>query len=234
LYSVGQSHIWLGAAIAVLTIGLVICIHAAEERKWLRHMGWIALAAMTVQVLLGLRPLPQPPAIRIVHAFIGQLFFTLTGVIAVCTTAGWKRKPERAECASWLWFLANCTPAMVLVQVALGTLFRHGALGVALHLLGAFLVAMFISGLTLPVIYGPEDSALRPAAQAFLAIASVQVFLGLALFTMSSMDIDPQVMIVMTMIHAAMGALTLAATVIMSLLIRRHIGVPERVHESRE
>jgi heme A synthase len=233
-YSVGQSHIWLGAAIAVLTIGLVIWIHAAEELRRLRLLGRTLLAAMAVQVFLGLQPLPQPPAIRIAHAFIGQLFFTVTGVIAVYTSGGWERKPERVEGASWLWFLAMITPAVVLAQVALGTLFRHGALGLALHLLGAFLVAMFISAMALPVIYGSEDSPLRRPAQVFLTIASVQVFLGFALFTMGSMDIDPQVMILMTMIHAAMGALTLSATVIMALLIRRHICAPQRAHESRE
>ena len=42
----------------------------------------------------------------------------------------------------------------------------------------------------------------------FLTTASVQVFLGLALFSMQSVNVDPQVMIVVTMIQAAVAALT--------------------------
>jgi hypothetical protein len=49
----------------------------------------------------------------------------------------------------------------------------------------------------------------------------VQVFLGLALFSMESMDVDPSSVILMTILHATTGALTLAATVLMAGLIRR-------------
>jgi hypothetical protein len=89
------------------------------------------------------------------------------------------------------------------------------------HLLGAFVIAFLVLGMTLPAIYGPETSPLRPPAQVLLVALSVQVFLGMALFTMASMDIDPLVTILLNVAHAATGAVTLAATVVMTLLIRR-------------
>jgi len=104
----------------------------------------------------------------------------------------------------------------------LGLAFRHGLMGVGPHIAGAFVVVFFILGLTLPAIYGAEHSPLAPTAKTLLAIASVQVFLGLGLFTIRGMDeIDPAVVIVVTMVHAATGALTLSATVAMALLVLR-------------
>jgi hypothetical protein len=117
--------------------------------------------------------------------------------------------------------VAYGTPVVVLAQVALGTLFRHGAVSVGPHLIGAFVVAMVMLGLALPIIYGPESNPLRPMARLVLTVASVQVLLGLALFSIQLMDVDPQVIILVTMIHAATGALTLTATVMMAVEMHR-------------
>jgi hypothetical protein len=222
-YLLGQGHIWLGAATAILTIVLLIWART-EKRLWLRRMTWIALAAVAAQALLGLQRQPQAPAVRIAHALVAQLFFPLTVGIAVWTSAGWKKAPGRVDCSSALRLLTIGTPVLVLGQVALGTLFRHGAMGVGPHLIGAFLVAFFILGLGLPIVYRPDHSSLHLATRLFLTIASVQVALGLALFSMQSMNVDPQAVILITIIHAATGALTLAATMMVAVLIRRTIG----------
>jgi hypothetical protein len=126
--------------------------------------------------------------------------------------------------------LVKIVPVVVLAQVGLGTLFRHGAMEVMPHLLGAFITAFFILGLALPVIYRPEHTSLRLAAQVYLVIASAQVFLGLALFAMQFMDTDPTVIILLMTIHAATGALTLAATVVMAVLIGRSVCAPKRMN----
>jgi heme A synthase len=220
-YSVGQAHVWLGAVSTILTIGLVICTRAEKEHSWLRRLCWIALAAVAVQTILGLQPLPQPPAVRIAHAFAAQLLFPVTVAIAFYTSTAWRKLPKPVDCAPFLRLLAYGTPVVVLAQVALGTLFRHGAVGVGPHLIGAFVVAMVMLGLALPIIYGPESSPLRPVAQLILTVASVQVFLGLALFSIQLMDVDPQVIILVTMIHAADGALTLTGTVMMAAEMHR-------------
>ena len=222
-YSLGQAHAWLGATVAILTIALAIAIQKSEKRVWLRRMAWIAVAAVAVQAIIGLQPLPQPPAFRIVHAIIAQLFFPMTAIMAVCTAAKWGQPAKPVESGAFLRILTGCTPVAVLAQVALGTLFRHGALGVGPHLIGAFLAAFFILGLALPVIYRPEHSSLHVATRCCLTIAAVQVFLGFALFSMEAMDVDPSAVILITIVHAATGALTLTATVAISVLIRRSI-----------
>jgi len=35
LYSLGQTHIWLGAAVGILTAGLAFWLRRLKERKWL-------------------------------------------------------------------------------------------------------------------------------------------------------------------------------------------------------
>jgi hypothetical protein len=223
LYSVGQSHLWLSAGVAVLTIALLLCMRSAGAGLWPRRLGWMALAVLAIETVLGFLPLPQAPPVRIAHAFIAQLFFPLTVAIAALSSIRWKPHPAPMEGAGVLLLAAKTTPFVVLAQVALGTLFRHGALDVGPHLIGAFVVVLFMLAMALPVIYGPEYRALQLAAKLFLTAASVQVFLGLALFSMQSMDVDPVVMIVVTMVHAAVAALTLSATVMLAVLILRDV-----------
>lgn len=225
LYFLGQGHVIAAAVVGVLTIGLVFWLSRVEKRAGLRRLGWIILAAVVIESLLGLPPAPLPPAVRVAHAFIAQLFFVATVAIAVLTSRGWKRSPAPADRAPLHW-LGMIAPVAVLAQVALGLAFRHGVMEVIPHLLGAFVIVFLVLGLTLPAIYRPEHSSLRPAAQVLLIVLSVQVFLGMALFTMASMDIDPLVTILLNVTHAAAGALTLAGTVVMSLLVRRAASAP--------
>jgi len=223
LYSVGQCHLWLSLGVTVLAIAAVLCMRSAGAGLWLRRLGWMALAGVAGEAVLGFVPLPQAPAVRIAHACIAQLLFPLTVAIAGLSSIRWKPNPAPMEGAGALLLCTKITPFVVLAQVVLGALFRHGALGVGPHLIGAFLVALFMLAMALPVIYGPQYPALQLAAKLFLTAASVQVFLGLTLFSMQSMDIDPAVMIVITMTHAAIAALTLAATVMLAVLIRRDV-----------
>jgi heme A synthase len=220
-YSLGQWHLWLSAAIGLLMIVLAIWTYRRDKRPWLRRIGSMVLGAVIVQAILGLQPLPQAPAVRIVHAFVAQLFFSMTVAMAVCTSRYWESTPKQAEGPSWLLVFCRIVPVLVLLQVALGTLFRHGALGLWPHLLGAFIVTLFILALALPGMYQANHISLRPASTVLLIAITIQVFAGFTLLTMESMDADPVATILTTMIHAASGAITLAATVITAVLIRR-------------
>ena len=219
-YSVGQTHVWLGAAVAVLTIALIIQLRGSSD-VWMRRCGWLAGAAIAIQAVLGLQPLPQPPVIRIAHALVGQLFFPLVLTMAVGTSNLWARLPTETARSQWLWSLTKIAPFVVFGQVVLGTLFRHGALGVGPHILGAFVAVICITGMGLPVVSRPELVVLHTPTRIFLAIAAVQVLLGFALFMMEIVDADPGFTILITMIHSAIATLTLAGTASMAVLIRR-------------
>ena len=76
------------------------------------------------------------------------------------------------------------TAVLVLGQAALGVAFRHGIIDVIPHVLGALVVAIFVVALAMSVLYRSGNEPLRPAGVTLLIITAVQVFLGLALFSM--------------------------------------------------
>jgi hypothetical protein len=232
LYSVGQFHLWLGGCVAFLTSGVALGMRASQQ-PWLRRLGRIALAVVAGLTFLGFLPFPQAPVVRIAHAFLAQVFIVAATALAFATSSGWDTAPHKVEGSPVLLVLAKLTPVVVLAQVALGTLYRHGVLDVGLHLAGAFVAAFLIMGLTLPVIYRPEFSSLHFAAKTVLTIAAVQVFVGMALLTMRTMDLDPVAIIVVTMVHTATGALTLAATVMLAVLVFRGVRPAPAAHAAK-
>jgi len=223
-YSLGQSHLVLGIFAGVLSIGLVIWLLRTETRAWMRRLAWIALAVVIPECLLGLMTVPQPPAVRFTHAFLAQLLFAATAAAAVFTTDASARVPTLASARPSLRILAMITAIIVLGQAVLGVAFRHGIIDVIPHVLGALVVAIFVAALAMSVLYRPGNEPLRPAGVTLLIVTAIQLFVGLALFSMGlDADIDPEAVIIVTMLHAAISALTLAATVVAVALILRSV-----------
>ncbi len=224
LYSLGHSHLMVGMAAGILTVGLVIWLLQTERRLWMRRLAWIALTIVIVETLLGFITVPQPPAVRFTHASLAQLFFATATAIAVFASSAGAQVPIIAGGRPSLRMLAMITAAIVLGQAALGVAFRHGIIDVIPHVLGALVVAIFVAALAMVLLYRPENEPLRPAGVTLLIITAAQFFIGLALFSMGlAPDIDPEAVIVVTMVHAALGALTLAATVVAVVLILRRV-----------
>jgi len=91
------------------------------------------------------------------------------------------------------------------------------------HLLGALVVVLFI------VIVGsfvttqfPKHASLRPRAVAFMVIAAIQVFLGMAAFLLRLMPLSGTLLFLgISVAHVATGSLTLAVSVMLALEVRR-------------
>jgi heme A synthase len=226
-YSLGQFHLMVVWTVGILALGLVIWLWLEKTRGWLRGLGWIVLATVVVEVVLGRQTDPPSPMVRASHSFLAQLLFSTTVVIALLTSSGWSRDPQPAgeRGRPSLWSLAAITLGLTFMQVVLGVAVRHGLIGLALHIFGAFLVVLLM--LTLAVLVSrqcPGHPALRPAANAAATIISVQAFLGFTILSMqASRLIDPVAMMVAAAIHTAVGALALASAVVMALLIRRNL-----------
>jgi heme A synthase len=232
-YSIGQFHPVAAWTVGILAAGLVVWSWFEKTRAGLRWLGWIVLATVVVEVVLGRAMDSQSPALNATHAFLAQLLFSTAVGIALFTSSGWKKDPQPIELGvrPSLSSLATITFALTFMQVALGVAVRHGLIGLALHILGAFLVVLLMLMLAVLVArQHPGHPALRPAANAAAIITSTQAFLGFTILSMqSSRLIDPVAMIVATAIHTTVGALALAATVALALLIRRnrlHYPVP--------
>lgn len=227
-----HGHRMIATMVGMLTIGLVGFLYRADRRLWMRTLGWISLAAVILQgVLGGLTVLLMlPPAVSITHACLAQLFFSTTAAIAVFTSKVWQQGPEPVDDHGWpsLRSLSIFAPALVLVQIALGAAFRHRVLGVLPHIIGAMIVSVVIMLVSVFVLHQfPAHRSLRQAALALLGITFLQVFLGVAAyFARLQAAQEPLAMVLSTVAHVALGALTLAASIVLSIQIRRNVTAP--------
>ena len=138
------------------TVGFLILLQAAwlwrvEPRAWVRRLGYVALAAVIAQGILGgitvLFFLPDP--ISIAHASLAQLVFCLTVTIALATSPGWRsgyageRGAGRGERElpiprspfpddRILQKLAVFTTGSIYLQIIVGATMRHTDAGLAI------------------------------------------------------------------------------------------------------
>jgi hypothetical protein len=168
-----------------------------------------------------------PPGVSIAHACLAQLFFSTMLAITVFTSKRWQDGPEMVDDHGWpsLRTLAIVVPVVVLAQVALGAAFRHRVLGVMPHVIGAMVVALALMLLGMFVLHQfPAHRSLRSAAHTMLGVTFLQVFLGIAAyFTRLEAATKPTLMVLTTVAHVALGALTLATTIVLSIQIRRNV-----------
>jgi len=228
-------HRMIATIVGILTILLAIWIARVEKpphgRAWMRRLGWAAVSLVVAQGLLGGATvlLLQPAPISIGHACLAQLFFSVTVAIAVFTSRKWQEGPEPVEDYGWpsLRSLAILTPLLILLQIALGAGFRHRAFGLLPHVIGAMIVPLVILLAGVFVLQQfPRHRALRPAAIALLTITGVQVVLGIAAyFARMNAAAYPLAMVLTTVAHVATGGLTLAASVVLAIQIRRNVRV---------
>jgi len=224
-----HGHRMVATSVGILTVGLVIFLARREKRAWVRRLGWAALGAVILQGLLGGLTvlLLLPPIVSIAHACLAQLFFSTTVAIALFTSPAWKRGPEPVADYGWpsMRTLAIVTPAAVLAQIALGAGFRHRAISVMPHVVGAMLAGMIVLITCAFVLHQfPEHGALRKAAKALLGVTVLQLALGLETYLLGSRTETPQLAtILFTVLHVATGALTLASSIVLSIQIRRNV-----------
>jgi len=222
-------------------IGLLIIVMAAwtqrvETRRWMRVLGWTALAAVIGQGILGgltvLKFLPW--SISTAHATLGQTIFALTVAMALFTSKGWLEESQpitESGLTPNTPMLAAIAAACVWVQLILGAAFRHFGIKLLPHLIGACVVTAMLCWLVVRVLsrYGSVGH-LRTPAQIVLGLLMLQLGLGFCAYLTRLVwghdAVQPmQVMVVSTVAHVAGGALVLAATVVLAIQAQRMIAV---------
>lgn len=137
-----HSHRLIASAVGFLIVVLAIWLWKAEPRAWVRRLGYIALAAVIIQGILGGITVLWflPDAISIAHAGLAQLLFCLTVSIALFTSPGWRlayeadrRGPPRMLANDRpLQTIAAITTAGVYAQIIVGATMRHTGAGLAI------------------------------------------------------------------------------------------------------
>ena len=134
-------HRLVASTVGFLIVVLAIWLYKAEPRLWVRCLGYLALAAVITQGILGgitvLWYLPD--AISIAHASLAQIVFCLTTTIALVTSRGWQRgytgsRLPAADSRSdvTLERIAILTTIAIYVQIVIGATMRHTGAGLAI------------------------------------------------------------------------------------------------------
>ena len=122
-----HTHRLIASIVGFLTIILTIWICLAEDRPWVRRIGFIALGAVILQgVLGGLRVTLLKDQIGVFHACLAQAFLGLLVFIGVTRSNLWRSSPAKFDPA-WRRFamLAVATTLLIYGQIALGATMRH-------------------------------------------------------------------------------------------------------------
>ena len=232
-----HGHRLIASGVGFLTIILAVWIWSVEPRRWMRKLGFAALTAVCLQGLLGgitvLYFLPTP--VSTAHAGLAQIFFCMTVAIALFTSRGWIEPAAPPVDDARLRAVTTVTTAAIYTQILVGATMRHSDAGLAIpdfplvfggllppawtapiaihfaHRTGAVVVALAIAAAAGHVWshHWLRRELRRPAILLCLLLA-VQVTLG-AFVIWSGKDVA------INTAHVAVGALTLATSLVLTL-----------------
>ncbi len=236
-----HGHRMVAAFVGMLTVILAVWISVKEPRRWVRRLGWTALATVILQGLLGGITVLYflPPAVSMAHASLAQAFFCITVSLAVVTGRKWIRRhpdtePEDRPSLRWI---SLCLVASIYVQLILGAGYRHNALGIVPHILVAALVLLFAAWLAMTAArFYPGD--LNRLSLLLLGLVMGQTVLGTATFFIKKENLRaPQPtseFVWSSTAHVALGALVLAVSLLFALKVhKRYRGANKERRSSR-
>ena len=231
-----HGHRMIGWFVGFLTIILTVWTWLAEKRRWLRMLALAALGTVITQGILGGLTVIffLPASISSAHAAVAQTFFCIAVAIAVFTGRRWVQEEPRTDFDSRrpsLFTLTLLSIFVLYVQLLLGAMFRHHGLSWWPHVVHAGVVAIVLSWTAIRAIsvYSNIDEVKRPAV-IMLSLMVAQLCLGFFAFITRVMwgrdAVQPELpMIIATVVHVAVGALLLAATVVLAIQVWRHVPV---------
>ncbi len=232
-----HGHRLIASGVGFLTIILAFWLWKTEERRWMRNLGLLALTAVCVQGLLGGITVLWflPTAVSTAHAGLAQIFFCLTIAISLFTSRGWAEPPSAPVDDGMLRRVAASTTALIYLQILVGATMRHSDAGLAIpdfplmfggllppdwtpqiavhfaHRVGALIVTLAIAATAGHIWYHHSGRPeLRRPAAVLVCLVLVQVTLG-------AYVIWSEKNVAINTAHVAVGALTLATSLVVTL-----------------
>jgi cytochrome c oxidase assembly protein subunit 15 len=225
-----HSHRLIAAGLGIFTLLLAIVLWLADQRRWLRWFGVIAVLGVIVQAILGgqvvIRLLHY--WLPVIHACFAQIVFAAVLSIAAFTSRWWmSERPQledRGSPSTHAVVLLNA--AVIFLQVFLGAAFRHQEMPIWPHIAGALVVLATV--IWTAVVLRKRFSESRELSRSRIllhAIFGAQFLLGLGAYWSRLTTADaPQPMpltVALTVTHTVVGALVLAASVAIVLVCYR-------------
>jgi len=225
-----HTHRVIAAIVGLLTIGLAVLLWRKDRRKWVRTLGFAAIAAVVAQgVLGGLTVLLYLHyGMPVAHACLAQIFFGAVVSLAVFTSRWWTSDlPQLEDRGSpSIHTLAILNAVVIFLQVVLGAGFRHRDIPIWPHAAGALVVLATVTWTAIALRKRFESSREMSRARILLhAIFGTQFLLGIGAWWSRITTADaPQpmpVMVSLTVIHTVVGALLFALSVVAVLICYR-------------
>ena len=131
-----HSHRMVAAAVGFLTLILAVWLGFIDKRKWVKNLGFCALAAVILQGILGGITVLffLPPAISILHGVLAQTFFILIILIAYSQSQEHFFRKEIKEELPPAYFIKLGFFLLILIygQLILAAFMRHTHSGLAI------------------------------------------------------------------------------------------------------
>ncbi len=245
-----HGHRLLASTVGMLTIGLLVLILRNENRRWMKGIGFAALALVILQgVLGGMRVLLDERTLAMLHGCTGPAFFAVTVAMAVFTSRSWLRATDSSptDGAGIIRRLTLVVAVLAYLQLVLGAVVRHVPvdaqpdtfmLAVRFHLFLAAILTLHIIGVAWIIqTRARQVPRLRNLSLALVGLVVLQIVLGastwivkFAVPTWASHWISPQSVAVIqggwtqthiVTAHVAVGSLILGAAVALALYAQR-------------
>ncbi|MBX3745837.1 MAG: COX15/CtaA family protein [Verrucomicrobiae bacterium] len=128
-----HTHRLYASVVGLMTVILAVGLQLGSKDRRLIRLGWMALALVVVQgVLGGLRVNLMKDQIGVVHAALAQLFLALLVIIAVLASPAWRRwKVSAPAVAPGVRTWVGLATGLILVQLLVGAGMRHQHAGLA-------------------------------------------------------------------------------------------------------
>lgn len=227
-----HGHRLIASGVGLMMIVLAVWMHRREPKSHVRILGWVGLAVVVAQgVLGGLTVILRLPAeVSIAHAGVAEIFLAITAAIAFYTSRAHSRIERNASVSP---LFAKLLAAAVYAQIIVGAWMRHIGAGLAIpdfplaygrlippletreviaafsHRIGAAIVLVLIA-FGIGSAMRSNSNFVRRSYVVLLLIVMGQIMLGA--FTIWT-ERNP----VITSLHVVTGALLLAWTVIHAL-----------------
>ncbi len=220
-------HRSLGITLVSLTLGLAIWTSLGAIPRWIRIVAWTGVVALVSDSALAWQALPLSPKTGVLHALLAHLYLSLSVVVAVGTSRSWNREPELVDGSirPLLRPLVIAIPPVVFLQITLGAAYRHDMTSVMPHMAVAMGVAFLaLIGSSVILQNFPRPASMRKAAIALISIVLTQVCLGITAFLLLVLNATgTSYFMLATVGHVAVGAATLAASVVMAMQVWRSV-----------
>lgn len=233
-----HGHRLIASTVGFLCIIQAVWLQRREPKRIVRTLGWLSLAAVIVQGILGGLTVRffLPKSISISHAALAELFFCVNVAIAFFTSR-WYGSLSTMEKGDAPVRIAWGLTAIVFLQILAGAVMRHFGAGLAIpdfplsfgrlipefaskeivsayvHRMGGLLVAVSVIALAVRLRRYDRNHPLRALSQLLLAVVAAQILLGGYVIWSGK---QPHI----ASLHVMLGASTLALSLILTLSAR--------------